>query len=257
MAVTRIQSINVNSSLPQAIRHRFNPPEGKEKLIEFDMYLPYDMPDIHFEDMYEIEKYSDSDEEFMTEIMRYIESSGYAQKIRKNAVVQEIVISYSPEDFENESENRIKSLIKEDIFLFSKIFKEKFGFKPFYIHFIHKNNTGIYHAHIIFSLKKPDLKSKVRWKKRTYFELIRKLESKSPRITVPRRNKGIGAYPLWLIRKLEKEYGEEVAKKIVKIAREKGYRTRELIDNAEKLAKEIMHPNNRSLTQQLNQKRSR
>jgi len=248
MAVVRIQSINVNSSLTKAIDHRINPPVDRETLVSVSEESPVFIPDFHEENLYDIKKYSSSLKEYLTEFIRYVESNGYTQKIRKNAVVQELVIAYSPEDFSSNSEEEIEGLIGEDIDLFLEFFEEKFGFRPYYIAFIHKNNNNserMYHLHIIFSLKKPDLKTKVRWKKRTYFELVKKLASKSPRISVPHKGRNIGAYPLWIVRKLEEKYGRETAKEITKLARKKGYTARTLIENAEKLAKEVQpseHP---------------
>jgi len=77
------------------------------------------------------------------------------------------------------------------------------------------------------------------------------MSDKSPRISLPHKGKNIGAYPLWFIRKLEEKYGREIAKKIVKIAREKGYTTRELIDSAESLVKSLQQeqsPERRSIS---------
>jgi len=239
MAVTRIQSINVSSSLPQVINHRISPPANKETLVEVWVGVPVDAPDTHLDNLADIEEYSPSSKEFLVEFIRYVESGGYTQKIRKNAVIQEVVIAYSPEDFTNLKESEVKYLIKKDVEIFLKFFKEKFGFKPYYMYFIHKNDSNMYHIHLLFSLKKPNLKTKIRWKKRTYFELLKKLASESPRVSAPHKGKNIGAYPLWIVRKLEEKYGREITKEIVKLARKEGYTTKALIENAERLVKEV------------------
>ena len=249
MAVTRIQSISVSSSLSNAVAHRISPPEH-ETLVEFDVLIPSlsQLDDLVSDEIGDIFDHSPSELQMLINFFEYVESSGFAKKIRKNAVVQELIIAYSKDDFTKDSD--ILRLIKSDIKSFFLSFKEKFGFYPFSCYFIHKSEN-MYHVHILFSLKQPDLNKKIRWKKRTYFDLIKKMSDKSPRISLPHKGKNIGAYPLWFIRKLEEKYGREIAKKIVKIAREKGYTTRELIDSAESLVRSLQQeqsPERRSIS---------
>jgi len=230
MGVTRIQSISV-SSLSAAIEHRLAP-GPHEKVVQHFIYSCHPEMRNTIRDIY---TYSQNEVDGYTEIFKYVESAQYKKKVRKNSVIQEIVIAYSKEDFNNLSESEIVEKITDDIHIFTDVFEEKFGFRPFITAFVHKNNIGMYHIHILFSLMNPETLKKARWKKRTYFDLIKKMSERSPRIKNTGRTKGIGAYPLWLIRKLEDRYGREIAKEIVKIAREKKYSVRNLIENAEKL----------------------
>jgi len=232
MAVTRIQSISV-FSLSASISHRLSPPEH-ESLVDFGVEVPDEAS--NDSTIADVIDYSPDYSRMLTDFLLYVESSGHTRKIRKNAVVQELIIAYSKDDFGNSDISDILELIRSDIKSFFLSFKEKFGFIPFSCYFIHEND-GKYHVHILFSLKEPDLLKKVRWKKRTYFDLIKRMSAISPRISVPHKGKNIGAYPLWLIRKLEARYGRETAKKLVKVARERGYPAKELIENAEKLQK--------------------
>ena len=234
MAVTRIQSISVTESLLPAIEHRLNP--GPNERVILHKILSYECSDDMHNELSEIAKNSDNCALAYKEMFEYIESAAYKKKIRKNSVIQELIISYSKNDFPDKNKDEILQLIKDDIHVFLGVFKEKFGFYPFTAYFVHVNDSGIYHTHILFSLMnyhspKP---VKARWKKRTYFDLIKKM-SKYTKIKTTDKTKGIGAYPLWLLKKLEKQYGREATKKIVKIAREKGYTTRELIENADML----------------------
>jgi len=237
MAVTRIQSISVTESLLPAIEHRLDPGPNERVLVHKAM--PYECSDDIFTTLSEIAKNSDSHATAYKEMFEYIESACYGRKIRKNSVIQELIISYSKSDFPNKNEDEILKSIHDDILIFLGTFKEKFGFYPFTTYFVHKNDKDIYHTHILFSLMnyhspKP---TKARWKKRTYFDLVKKMSEYSERIKTTGKTKGIGAYPLWLVRKLEKQYGREIAKKIIEIARKKGYTTRELIENADALFK--------------------
>ena len=236
MAITRIQSIAVQN-IPGALEHRlgFGDDFNYEELISATVHSERSEID-------EIIKYSDDDSKAIKEIIEYAESSGYKKKIRKNAVVQELLISYSKDDLPEDDEKALK-LINKDISIFLDAFKLKFNFTPVTISFIHKTkDTNTYHVHIIFSLMDIENGKKARWKKRTYFDLIKKMSEYSDRIKNPnenRKNKNVGAYPLWLIRKLEDIYSREFAKEIIKIARERNYRTRDLMTRHNEIANEI------------------
>jgi hypothetical protein len=236
MAVTRIQSISVTESLLPAIKHRLDP--GPNERVILHKALSYECSDDMHNELSEIAKNSDNCALAYKEMFEYIESAAYKKKIRKNSVIQEIVISYHPKDFDTDNEDEILKSIHDDILIFLGTFKEKFGFYPFTTYFIHVNDSGIYHTHILFSLMNYNAPKpvKARWKKRTYFDLIKKM-SKYTKIKTTDKTKGIGAYPLWLLKKLEKQYGREATKKIVELARKKGYTTRELIENADALFK--------------------
>ena len=254
MAVTRIQSISVSSSLSNAVAHRISPPEH-ETLVDFDITIPSlsQINDVISDEIGDIFDYSLSERQMLINFFEYVESSGFTKKIRKNAVIQELIIAYSEDDFaECPNEEVIRLKILSDIRIFFESFRDKFGFSPFSSYFIHKHKSeNMYHVHILFSLKQPDLSKKIRWKKRTYFDLIKRMSDKSPRISLPHKGKNIGAYPLWFVQKVGEKYGREIAKKIVKIAREKGYTTRELIDSAESLVKSLQQeqsPKRRSIS---------
>jgi len=230
MATTRIQSISVTESLLPALEHRLNPGQHEDVLLH--RALMYDCSDNVFSEIY---KNSDNHISAYKEMFEYVESACYRKKIRKNSVIQELIISYSKSDFSNKNEDEILQLINDDISIFLGVFKKKFGFYPFVTYFVHRTDSGIYHTHILFSIMNPETSKKVRWKKRTYFDIVKNMSKYSNRIKVTEKTKGIGAYPIWLIRKFEGQYGREVTKKIIKIAREKKYTVRELIENANML----------------------
>jgi hypothetical protein len=74
----------------------------------------------------------------------------------------------------------------------------------------------------------PFEKRKARWRKRDYFALVDKMRLFSRRISPINENKGIGAYPLWLIKKLESIIGRELAQKVIQVCRKMEFPTPEL-----------------------------
>ena len=243
MAITRVESLKV-SNLNEVIRHRISPDEKIEKCLVFE-YIDYldDFLEKDFYTLYEnILKYTDymvyqglSSQDIKTnqliEMFKAVESKGYKHKIRKNSTIQEVIIAYSKDDFKDfNNEDEIISEIEKDVDIFFKSFKEKYGFYPFSFYSIHKDDNNKYHVHIVFSLMKPELDKKVRWRKRDYFDIINKMSKKSERIPQPTANKEIGAYPLWIIRVLEMELGREKTKLLIEEARKKRIKTPDLIN---------------------------
>ncbi len=243
MAVTRVESLKV-SNLNEVIRHRISPDEKIEKCVVFE-YIDYldDFLEKDFYTLYEnILKYTDymvyqglSSQDIKTnqliEMFKAVESKGYKHKIRKNSTIQEVIIAYSKDDFKDfNNEDEIISEIEKDVDIFFKSFKEKYGFYPFSFYSIHKDDNNKYHVHIVFSLMKPELDKKVRWRKRDYFDIINKMSKKSERIPQPTANREIGAYPLWIIRVLEMELGREKTKLLIEEARKKRIKTPDLIN---------------------------
>ena len=167
----------------------------------------------------------------------------------------EIVIAYSRNEFdevieelnesgittESEIEEEIIAEIEKDVEAFKESFRTKYGFYPYFFYFVHKDNRNKYHVHILFSLMKPQLDKKVRWRKRDYFDLIKRISKISPRISPPSESKGIGAYPLWLIRRIELEIGRERAKILVERARKKGVKASELLDWVKRQSQRLPH----------------
>jgi len=232
VAVVRIQSLKLNSLL-SASKHRLSPPSDRELLIACDADFDLKVPDEIADTLTDILEYSNGVKK-VVDFFKFIESAGYTRKIRKNATIQELVVAYSEDEIKTHYD------IYRDIRSFKKSFAEKYGFEPFIFYFIHKHkHSNMYHIHIFFSLRKPDLSTKVRWRKREYFEIKTAMQKRNSRITTPKRGKNIGAYPLWFIRKLQKEYGTEVAKEVTKLARQRGYPIRKFIEHAEELAKTI------------------
>ena len=231
MAVTRIQSIKANN-IEHALEHVISPP--KEEEVVSIRYPTIGIQSSHeaevikgmFKDILELPSPL---HKRVSEIFKCIESVLYTRKIRKNAVIQEIVISYQPNDFEEYERNKIISEIEEDINVFLDAFKSKFGFSPLSFAAIHyTQDKNLYHVHIFFSLMNPFEKRKARWRKRDYFALVDKMRLFSRRISPINENKGIGAYPLWLIKKLESIIGRELAQKVIQVCRKMEFPTPEL-----------------------------
>ena len=243
MAITRVESLKV-SNLNEVIRHRMFPDERIEKCLVFE-YMDY-LDDFLEKDFWKIYanilKYTDYMEyqelspqdirlNLLVEMFKAVESKGYKHKIRKNSTIQEIIIAYSKDDFKGfHDENDIISEIRKDVDTFFKSFKEKYGFFPFSFYSIHKDDNNKYHVHIVFSLMKPELDKKVRWRKRDYFDIINKMSKQSKRIPPPTANREIGAYPLWIIRVLEMELAREKTKLLIEEARKKRIKTPDLIN---------------------------
>lgn len=235
MATTRIQGIKVSSSLDRAINHRLYPSKLEELIFFFRAYDPllvssefrkldkqllehYNLPD----DI--ITNPDKNSKEYLKEFIKMIESKLYKHKIRKNSTIQEIIIAYSPEEKVN------KDIIFEDLLSFEDSFRKKYGFIPFYTAFVHKDEKEKYHIHILFSLVNPQLERKVRWRKKDYFDLIRNMSKISPRIHISSEKKGIGAYPLWMIRRIEAKIGRNKAKQLIKEARKQKIRASKLLE---------------------------
>ncbi|NPA72966.1 MAG: relaxase/mobilization nuclease domain-containing protein [Gammaproteobacteria bacterium] len=225
MAVMRVKSINVNSSLRSALKHRLSPPEHEE-LVHSSLRHE---GSVEFESLFNEFKNVESDKlKQFEEFFRIVESKGYKHKIRKNAVVYEVVIAYSDDDL-NDCEKFMRCLMS-DCDAFVESFKEKFGFKPFSAVFVHRDKrSGRYHMHILFSLMKPNLAKKVRWNSKTYFEIAKKVAEKSKRISISERKRA-GSYPLWLIREFERTVGVKNTKELVRLARRRGLKSYELVE---------------------------
>lgn len=224
MAVMRIQSLKV-SNLRGALRHRLSPPKY-ESLIAKGVVVD-DSAEEFKEIFSEFGFLCEKELKRLEEFFRIVESKGYKHKIRKNATVQEVLISYSAEDFAQEL--GVVQKIKEDVGKFVEVFKEKFGFEPFAEYFIHKDDKGRYHVHLLFSLMKPDLSKKVRWNSKTYFEIVKKFSKRATRVKFSEHKKS-GVYPLWLVRELEKLVGRNDAKEVIRVARKRGLKAVDLVD---------------------------
>ena len=225
MAVMRVQSIKVESSLRSALKHRFSPPQYEILCMSA---LKHDGGE-EFHKLFEAFKGTGGDllKEY-EEFFRIAESKGYRQKIRKNAVVYEVVVSYSDEDLRGCGNPLV--CVRRDYESFLESFEERFGFRPFSAVFVHKDKrNNRYHMHILFSLMKPDLSKKIRWNSKVYFELARSISQKSRWIRFSDEKKA-GVYPLWLVRRFEQFLGVWGAKKFLKVARSKGLRAGELVD---------------------------
>ena len=231
MAITRIQSIRVHD-LDVVLDHRINtvPHEQLLKIV-------LDSAEDFEEEIDDILAFSPDYKSAAREILEYSESAKYTRAIRKNSVVQELIIAYSPEDLPEDEEEAL-SMIKSDVFLFSHCFQEKFEFRPTTVAFVHRTkDTGLYHVHVLFSLMDVEKARKARWKRRSYFDIVKRMSSLSPRISVPpRKDKSIGAYPIWLRRKIESTYGREIARDIMSLARERKIRTKDLIERYHELS---------------------
>ena len=224
MAVMRVQSIKV-SNLRGAIKHRLSPPKH-ELLVAKGIFL--DSSAEEFISLFEeFGSEVENDLKVLEEFFRIAESKGYKHKIRKNATVQEVLISYSSEDFSQGL--GVVPKIKEDVKKFVEVFKEKFGFEPFAEYFIHKDDKGRYHVHLLFSLMRPDLSKKVKWNSKAYFELAKKFSKRATRVKFSERKRS-GVYPLWLVRELEKLVGRNDAKEVIRVARKRGLKAVDLVD---------------------------
>ena len=244
MAVMRIQSLKV-SNLRDALKHRLSPPKH-ERVIEKGVFV--DSSAEEFKALFEAFNSGCGDElKNLEEFFRIAESKGYKHKIRKNATVQEVLISYSSEDFSQGL--GVVPKIKEDVEKFVEVFKEKFGFEPFGEYFIHKDDKGRYHVHLLFSLMKPDLSKKARWNSKIYFEIVKKFSKRATRVKFFEHKKS-GAYPLWLIRNFEKLIGREKTKEVIKVARKRGLKAVDLVELLRKL-----RLNRMSLTEFFEEKR--
>ena len=240
----RIQSVKV-SNLRSVLKHRLSPPKH-ETLIAKGVVVD----DLAGEFKVLFEEFGsgvENDLKVLEEFFKIAESKGYRHKIRKNATIQEVLISYSSEDFSGEL--GIVPKIREDIERFIEVFKEKFGFEPFCQYYIHKDDKGRYHVHLLFSLMKPDLSKKVRWNSKIYFELAKKFSKRATRVRFSEVKKS-GVYPLWLIRIFEKLIGREKTKEVVRVARKRGLKAVDLVELLRKL-----RLNRMSLTEFFEEKR--
>ena len=221
MAITRIQSIKF-SSIGAALRHRLNPGRH-EFLVQYLMSV-----DPSFGQIGMLEALRQlSGKTKLREFFKFIESAAYSRKIRKNAVLHELIVAYdrnedglTPETHSNLSEDgHTPEPIRMDIKAFLRAFREEFGFFPASAFFVHSDGEK-FHVHILFSLMKPDFSGKVRFRKQNYFRLVKRMSELSPRIRASSPpKKRIGAYPMWLMRLIEAEIGREKAKRIVRKAR--------------------------------------
>jgi len=226
MAVTRTQSISVHLALRQAIIHRLDPKlEESSKHEKFEKIV-WNIPEKHFEYLHATyeEVSRDSNADAIYEMFVEVESFFRQRKIRKNAVVQELVIAY-----EKNADIEIDD-IQKDIELFFALLSAKYASSHFGVAMIHSDHRGKYHVHILFSLRDLSTGKKIRWNFRAYFDIVKKLSRHSPRISLPNENKNIGAYPLWLVRKIQEVFGLEKAEKIVSDARKKGLTSFELYE---------------------------
>ncbi len=225
MAVMRIQSIKVASSLASALKHRLSPPDYEELVLsKLSHEGGLDFVKL-FNEFRRVEKNQIKRYE---EFFRIAESKAYRHKIRKNSSIYEVVIAYSDDDLRNCKD--VMQYLKEDYENFLNVFKEKFGFKPFHTLFIHKDKrSGRYHMHILFSLMRPDLSKKVRWNSKVYFQIAQQIAKRSERIKISERKRA-GNYPLWLIRSFESLLGVQRAKELVRLSRRKGLKAYDLID---------------------------
>jgi hypothetical protein len=227
MAVTRTQSISVHLALRQAIIHRLDPKlEESSKHEKFEK-LTWNIPSKHYEylhTVYEEVSRSSNYTDAILEMFIEVESFFHQRKIRKNAVVQEFVIAY-----EKNAEITIDD-IEKDVELFFALLSAKYASSHFGVAMIHSDHRGKYHVHILFSLRDLSTGKKIRWNFRAYFDIVKKLSRHSPRISLPTEDKGIGPYPLWLIRKIQTIFGLEEAEKIVSDARKKGLTSYELYE---------------------------
>ncbi len=229
MAVMRIQSLKV-SNLRGALRHRLSPP--KHEVLVAKGVIVDDSAEEFKEIFSEFGSLCEEELKRLEEFFKIAESKGYKHKIRKNATIQEVLISYSSEDFSKDL--GVVSRIKEDVGKFIEVFREKFCFEPFAEYFIHKDDKGRYHVHLLFSLVKPDLTKKIKWNSKTYFEIVKKFSKRATRVKFSERKRS-GAYPLWLIRELERVVGREKAKEVVKVARKRGLKAVDLVELLRKL----------------------
>jgi hypothetical protein len=226
-AVTRTQSISVHQALSQAIVHRLNPqldPSSKHEKFE---KLVWNIPEKHFEYLhatYEEVSRTSNYTDAILEMFIEVESFFRQRKIRKNAVIQEFVIAYS------KNEEIALEDIEKDVELFFALLSAKYASSHFGVAMIHSDHRGKYHVHILFSLRDLSTGKKIRWNFRAYFDIVKKLSRHSPRISLPNENKNIGAYPLWLMRKIQEVFGLEEAEKIVSEARKKGLTSYELYE---------------------------
>ena len=226
-AVTRTQSISVHQALPQAIIHRLDPQLDEHSRHEKFEKLVWNIPEKHFEYLhatYEEVSRASNYTDAIFEMFAEAESFFRTRKIRKNAVVQELVIAY-----EKNADIEIDD-IQKDIELFFALLSAKYASSHFGVAMIHSDHRGKYHVHILFSLRDLSTGKKIRWNFRAYFDVVKKLSRHSPRISLPTEDKGIGPYPLWLVRKIQEVFGLEEAEKIVSDARRRGLSSRELYE---------------------------
>jgi len=225
MAVMRIQSIKVQSSLHSSLKHRLSPPVYEELVLS----KLFHEGSLEFLKLFNELKRAEKDQlRRYEEFFKIAESKAYRHKIRKNSSVYELVIAYSSDDLRNCDD--VMQCLRNDYEIFLESFKEKFGFKPFNALFVHRDKrTGRYHMHILFSLMRPNLTKKVRWNSKTYFQIAQSVARRSERIKISERKKS-GNYPLWLIRSFESLLGVQRAKELVKLARRQGMSAYDLID---------------------------
>jgi len=251
-AVTRTQSISVHQALSQAIIHRLNPQLDEHSRHEKFEKLVWNIPESHseylfttYEEVSRASNYTDAIYEMFIEV----ESFFRQRKIRKNAVVQEFVIAY-----EKNAEITIDD-IEKDVELFFALLSQKYASSHFGVAMIHSDHRGKYHVHILFSLRDLETGKKIRWNFRAYFDVVKKLSRLSERISLPTKNKGIGPYPLWLVRKIQEVFGLEEAEKIVSDARKKGLSSRELYEQMKPYFEEYENQKRQEKQEQLEEKK--
>lgn len=197
MVVVRTQRIKF-SSLNRALEHRLKSVEKPT--------------DIEIKDLRDI----------FSEKLRKWETLGGKKNLRKNASLLEFVISYKGK------EDREKVLT--DLEKFLRILKEKTGIdlgieaKTFlgnetiylnrnWIGFLHDKGENT-HIHILVIPRQANGK-KVNLKPGIYKEVLKEFLPFSDWLRIKTAKKKIGAYPLWVIRELEKRHGKEWTKSFI------------------------------------------
>jgi len=225
MAVMRVQSIKVQSSLQSSLKHRLSPPSHEELVLS---KLSHE-GGLEFVKLFnEFRRVEKNQLKRYEEFFKIAESKAYRHKIRKNSSVYEVVIAYSDDDLQGCED--VMQCLRSDYENFLNVFKEKFGFKPFNALFVHRDKrTGRYHMHILFSLMRPDLSKKVRWNSKVYFQIAQLVARRSARIKISEKKRS-GNYPLWLVRSFELLLGVQRAKELIRLSRRKGLKAYDLID---------------------------